>query len=82
MRPVIDDTQEALFDLADTLLQHGTIVQGNVGKGIGTSEAVPSYSQDPLTNSPNHTSATNCARDVEGLEHCFIPHPCTTSGGI
>ena len=24
--PVIDDTQEALFNLEDTLLQHGTIV--------------------------------------------------------
>ena len=28
---VIEDTQEALFDLVDTLLQHATIVQGNVG---------------------------------------------------
>ena len=28
--PVIEDTQEALLDLADTLLQHGTDVQGNV----------------------------------------------------
>ena len=24
--PVIDDTNEALFDLADTFLQHGTVV--------------------------------------------------------
>ena len=38
---VIKDTQEALFDLADTLLQHGTVVQGNVGQGVGTSKASP-----------------------------------------
>ena len=29
--PMIENTQEALFDLADALLQHGTDVQGNVG---------------------------------------------------
>ena len=34
---VIDDTQEALFDLEDTLLQHGTIIEGNVGQGVETS---------------------------------------------
>ena len=28
---MIEDTHEALFDLEDTLLQHGTDVQGNVG---------------------------------------------------
>ena len=39
--PVIEDTQEALFDLADTLLQHGTNFQGNVGQGVGTSKADP-----------------------------------------
>ena len=39
---VIEDTQEALFDLADTLLQYGTDVQGNVGQGVGTSKADPS----------------------------------------
>ena len=41
--PVIDDTQEALFNLADTLLQHGIVVQGNVGQGVGTSETSPSH---------------------------------------
>ena len=40
--PMIEDTQEALFDLADTLLQHGTDVQGNVDQGAGTSKASPS----------------------------------------
>ena len=49
--PVIDDTQEALFDLEDTLLQHETVVQGNVGQGVGTSEAGPSHTQDPHTRS-------------------------------
>ena len=28
---MIDDTHEALFHLADTLLRHGTVVEGNVG---------------------------------------------------
>ena len=40
--PMIEDTQEELFDLADTLLQHATDVQGNVGQGVGTSKAGPS----------------------------------------
>ena len=45
--PVIDDTHEALFDLEDTFLQHGTVVQGNVVQGVGTSEVGPSHTQDP-----------------------------------
>ena len=64
---MIEDTQEALFDLADTLLQHGTDVQGNVGQGVGTSKA------DPSTH---HTG------DAERLEHHVTPHPCTLCGGI
>ena len=36
--PMIESTQEALFDLADALLQHGTDVQGNVDQGAGTSK--------------------------------------------
>ena len=47
--PVIEDTQEALFDLADTLFQHGTDVQGNLGQGVGTSEVGPLHSKDPYT---------------------------------
>ena len=73
MGPVIDDTQEALFDLEDTLLQHGTIVQGNVGQGVGTSKAVPSHSKDP---------SIDCTIDAECLERHVTPHPCTTCGGI
>ena len=46
MGPMIEDTHEALFDLANTLLQHGTDVQGNVGQGVGTSKAGPSHSKD------------------------------------
>ena len=50
---MIDDTHEALFHLADTLLRHGTVVEGNVGQGVGTSKtgpsgAVPSHIEDPL----------------------------------
>ena len=48
--PVIEDTQEALFELA--LLQHGTDVQGNVDQGAGTSKAGPST---------NHTRDTECS---------------------
>ena len=70
---VIDDTQEALFDLADTLLQHGTVVQGNVGQGVGTYEADPSHTKDP---------STDRTRDIEHSERHIIPHPCTTCGGI
>ena len=45
--PVIDDTHEALFDLADTLLQHGIGVQDNVGQGVGTSEVDTLHTKDP-----------------------------------
>ena len=61
--PVIEDTQEALFDLADTLLQHGTDVQGNVGQGVGTSKVDPS---------------TDHTRDVDRSEHHVTPHPYTS----
>ena len=71
--PVIEDTHEALFDLADTLLQHGTDVQGNVGQGVGTSEADPSHSKDP---------STDRTRDIERSKHRVTPHPCTRCGGI
>ena len=71
--PMIDDTHEALFDLADTLLQHGTVVQGNVGQGVGTSEDGPSHSKDPSTYPTG---------DAECSEHRVTPHPCTSCGGI
>ena len=79
---MIDDTQEALFDLADTLLHHGTVVQGNVGKGVGTSKASPSHTKDPHTTSPDRNGGIYHTGDAEGLERCVIPHPCTTCGGI
>ena len=82
MGVVIDDTQEALFNLDYTLLQHGTVVQGNVGQGVGTSEAVPSNTRDPLTRSPYNPRATNQIGYIEGSECHVIPHPCTTRGGI
>ena len=34
--PVIDDTKGGLFDSANTLLRHETVVEGNVGQGVGT----------------------------------------------
>ena len=71
--PVIDDTQEALFDLEDTLLQHGTVVQGNVGQGVGTSEAGPSHIKDP---------STDRIGDTKHSERHVIPHPYTTCGVI
>ena len=71
--PVIDDTQEALFDLPDTLLQHGTVVQGNVGQGVSTSKADPTHSMDP---SIDHIG------DIEHSHHHVTPHPCTSCGGI
>ena len=77
-----DDTQEALFDLEDTLLQHRTDVQGNVGQGVGTSEAGPSHTKDPHTMSPYHTRGTDRTGDAEGLERHVTPHLCTACGGI
>ena len=73
--PMIDDTHEALFDLAYTLLQHGTVVQG-----VGTSEVGPSHTQDPHTRSPDHTRGIDRTRHTEGSEHYVIPHPCTVCG--
>ena len=70
---MIEDTHEALFDLAYTLLQHGTDVQGNVGQGVGTSKAIPSHSKDP---------STDRTRGAERSEHHVTPHPCTSCGGI
>ena len=46
---MIDDTHEALFHLAYTLLRQGTTVKGNVGQGVGTSETGPSRA------GPSHT---------------------------
>ena len=40
--PVIDETHEALFHLTNTLLRHGTDVEGSVGKGVGRYESCPS----------------------------------------
>ena len=77
MGHVIDDTQEALFDLEDTLLQHRTTIQGNLGQWVGTFEAGPSHTKDPHTRSPDHTLDIDRTRDAEGSEHRVIPHPCT-----
>ena len=60
-------SQEALFDMADTLLEHGTDVQGNVDQGAGTSTEVPS---------------TENRGDAESSEFHVTPHPCTLCGGI
>ena len=71
--PMIDDTHEALFDLVDTLLQHGTAIQGNVGQGVRTYEGGPSHSKEPFID---HT------KDAKHSERRVTPHPCTTCGGI
>ena len=53
--------------MADTFLEHGTDVQGNVDQRAGTSTASPSI---------DHRG------DAESSEHCVTPHPCTSCGGI
>ena len=53
--------------MEETLLEHGTDVQGNVDQGAGTSMAGPS---------------TDHRGDVESSEHRVTPHPCTSYGGI
>ena len=68
--------------MVDTLLHRGTAVQGNVGQGVGTSEAGPSHTKDPHTTSPDRTRGTDRTGDTEGLESHVIPHPCTTCGRI
>ena len=65
--PVIDYTQEALLDMAETLLEHATDVQGNVDQGAGTSTTSPS---------------TEHRGDAESSQRRVTPHPCTSCGGI
>ena len=65
--PVIEYTQEALFDMVDTLLEHGNDLQGNVDQGAGTSKTGPST---------DHTG------DAEHSQCHVTPHPCTLCGGI
>ena len=65
--PAIEYTQEALFDMTNTLLEHGTDVQGNVDQGACTSTVGPS---------------TDHRGDAESLERHVTPHPCTSCGGI
>ena len=52
--PLIEDTQEALFDMADTLLQHGNDVQGNVDQEAGTSKEGPSTDHRGDAESSEH----------------------------
>ena len=53
--------------MAETLLEHGTDVQGNADQGAGTSMAGRS---------------TDHRGDAESSEHRVTPHPCTSCGGI
>ena len=88
---MIDDTHEALFHLADTLLRPGTTVEENVGQGVGTSETSPSWvgqsrdgpshTKDPF-RSPDPTRFRDHTRHAYGLEHYVIPHPCIACGNI
>ena len=64
--PIIYDTQEALFNLGDTLLHHGTAIQGNVGQGFRTSKVGPSNTRDRYTRSPYRTRGAYLTGDVEG----------------
>ena len=59
--------------MADTLLQHGTDVQGNVVQGVDTSEAGPSHSKDPSIDRTG---------DIEHSEHRVTQHLCTSCGDI
>ena len=53
--------------MVETLLEHGTDVQGNADQGAGTSKAGRS---------------TNHRGDAESSECRVTPHPCTSCGGI
>ena len=96
--PVIDDTHAALLDMEDTLLRHGTNVEGNVGTseagtsgagmsgastfGAGTSGARGFYTQDPHNRSLECIRAAYCNGDAEGSEHRVLPHHCISRGNI
>ena len=71
---MIDETQEALFYLIDTLLQHGTIVERNVGEGV-----VP-YEVRPSRDKPSGSGAGSGQDD--GTAHHVLGHPCTTCGNL
>ena len=53
--------------MANTLLEHGIDVQGNVDQGVGTPKAGPS---------------TDHIGNAEHSERHVTPHPCTSCGGI
>ena len=53
--------------MAETLLEHGTDVQGNADQGAGTSTAGRS---------------TDHRGDAESSERRVTPHPCKSCGGI
>ena len=59
--------------MVDTLLHHGTDVQGNVGQGVSTSKVGPSHSKNPYID---HTGDTECS-----VRHATL-HACTSCGGI
>ena len=72
--------------MVDTLLRHGTNVEGNVGQGVGISEiglsrAGPSHTENPH-RSPDPTIYRDHTGHVEGSERHVMPHPCTSCGNI
>jgi hypothetical protein len=81
---VIVDTQEALFDLTDTLLQHGTAVERNVGEGVGPPDVEPSRAGPsktvPSRDRPSGSGAGS-SQDT-GTAHQVLGHPCTTCGNL
>ena len=72
---MISDTHEELLDLEDTLLRHGTHIEGNVGQGVstsgvgttraGTCGARKSHTNDPF-RSPNPTRSRYHCGNAKG----------------
>ena len=72
--------------MANTLLLHGIVAEGNVGQGVGISKAIPSHvgpshKEDPL-GFPEPTRSIDHTGHAEGSKHCVMPHPCTPCGNI
>ena len=84
--PVIDDRHEALFYLVDTLLQHGSDVEGNVGQGVGRSDTGPSRVGPSHTKNPHRSLDPTRSRDhighAKGSKCHVMPHHSTTYGNI
>lgn len=80
---LFDDTQEALLQLLQTLVHHGTFVK--IHLVVGTSTVGPSYSFHGKEESPPGVDGMGHSLDVtleRDIKHRFLPHPYMCYGSI